>query len=79
MGHPDTWLSALAVCNTAHLPCLADADKRGYRAFYELALQLVRPGGLIAIDNVLWYGKVADPEVTRRGREEGGCIGVTRA
>ena len=41
----------------------ADADKRGYRAYYEELLKLVRPGGLIAIDNVLWYGKVADPAV----------------
>lgn len=40
-----------------------DADKRGYRDYYEVLLQLVRPGGLIAIDNVLWYGKVADRSV----------------
>ena len=41
----------------------ADADKRGYRAYYEALLPLMRPGGLICIDNVLWYGKVADPAV----------------
>lgn len=41
-----------------------DADKRGYPTYYEQALQLVRPGGLIAIDNVLWSGRVADPAVT---------------
>jgi caffeoyl-CoA O-methyltransferase len=40
-----------------------DADKTGYDAYYEACLQLLRPGGLIAIDNVLWYGKVADPSV----------------
>lgn len=40
-----------------------DADKRGYPTYYEQALQLVRPGGLIAIDNVLWSGRVADPTV----------------
>lgn len=40
-----------------------DADKRGYRAYYEQCLQLLRPGGVVAIDNVLWYGKVADDEV----------------
>jgi predicted O-methyltransferase YrrM len=28
-----------------------------------IPMQLVRPGGVIAIDNVLWYGKVADPDV----------------
>ncbi|MEM9042667.1 MAG: class I SAM-dependent methyltransferase [Actinomycetota bacterium] len=38
-----------------------DADKSGYDAYYERCLQLVRPGGLIAIDNVLWGGAVADP------------------
>ncbi|MFB8790107.1 MAG: class I SAM-dependent methyltransferase, partial [Potamolinea sp.] len=40
-----------------------DADKRNYPEYYERALQLVRIGGLIAIDNVLWSGKVADPQV----------------
>ena len=39
-----------------------DADKTGYDAYYEGCLKLVRPGGLIAIDNVLWSGAVADPE-----------------
>ena len=38
-----------------------DADKENYDAYYERCLQLVRPGGLIAIDNVLWSGQVADP------------------
>jgi predicted O-methyltransferase YrrM len=37
-----------------------DADKPGYDAYYESALRLVRPGGLIAIDNVLWGGRVID-------------------
>jgi predicted O-methyltransferase YrrM len=37
-----------------------DADKGNYDAYYERSLQLLRPGGLIAIDNVLWGGKVAD-------------------
>jgi caffeoyl-CoA O-methyltransferase len=40
-----------------------DADKTNYDPYYEQALQLVRPGGLIAIDNVLWSGQVADPRV----------------
>jgi caffeoyl-CoA O-methyltransferase len=39
-----------------------DADKRNYQGYYERSLQLVRPGGLIAIDNVLWSGRVADPQ-----------------
>ena len=38
-----------------------DADKRNYDNYYEQCLKLIRPGGLIAIDNVLWSGKVADP------------------
>lgn len=38
-----------------------DADKGNYQHYYDRALQLVRPGGLIAIDNVLWSGRVADP------------------
>lgn len=38
-----------------------DADKGGYDAYYEGALKLLRPGGMIGIDNVLWSGKVADP------------------
>jgi caffeoyl-CoA O-methyltransferase len=37
-----------------------DADKTNYDTYYEYALQLVRRGGLIAIDNVLWDGKVID-------------------
>jgi hypothetical protein len=40
-----------------------DADKRAYQQYYEVLLQLVRPGGLIVVDNVLFYGKTADPEV----------------
>jgi predicted O-methyltransferase YrrM len=40
-----------------------DADKPGYDGYYEACLHLVRPGGLILIDNVLWSGKVADPEI----------------
>ena len=38
-----------------------DADKSGYDAYYERCLTLVRAGGLIAIDNTLWSGKVAAP------------------
>jgi len=40
-----------------------DADKSNYDNYYERSLQLIRPGGLIAIDNVLWSGRVADPAV----------------
>jgi caffeoyl-CoA O-methyltransferase len=40
-----------------------DADKENYAAYYDKALELLRPGGIVAIDNVLWGGKVVDPEV----------------
>ena len=46
-----------------------DADKPGYDGYYEACLRVVRPGGLILIDNVLWSGRVADraddDEITR--------------
>jgi caffeoyl-CoA O-methyltransferase len=38
-----------------------DADKTGYEAYFEAGLDLLRPGGLILFDNVLWNGSVADP------------------
>jgi len=41
-----------------------DADKEGQLAHYEACLDLVHPGGLIAVDNTLWHGRVADPEDT---------------
>ena len=50
-----------------------DADKTNYLNYYELALQLLSPTGLIAIDNVFWEAKVIDPE------ETGGQTRVIRA
>lgn len=41
-----------------------DADKSNYDLYYERALKLLRKGGLLVFDNMLWYGKVADPSVT---------------
>lgn len=38
-----------------------DADKETYDLYYELCLTLIRRGGLIAVDNALWNGRVADP------------------
>lgn len=50
-----------------------DADKANYRGYYERCLRLVRRGGLVALDNTLWSGRVADPadatEDTRALRE----------
>ncbi len=39
-----------------------DADKRNYLNYYEKCLSVVRPGGLILLDNVLWKGKVVDQD-----------------
>jgi len=41
-----------------------DADKSNYDAYYERVLKLLRPGGLVALDNMLWSGLVADPRAT---------------
>ncbi|HRY24348.1 MAG: class I SAM-dependent methyltransferase [Geminicoccaceae bacterium] len=39
-----------------------DAEKKGYPQYYEAALGLLRAGGLVALDNMLWKGAVADPD-----------------
>jgi len=39
-----------------------DADKINYSNYYEDILPMIRPGGLIAVDNVLWSGRVLDPQ-----------------
>lgn len=41
-----------------------DADKSNYGEYYELCLALLRPGGLMVADNMLWSGRVADPSDT---------------
>lgn len=50
-----------------------DADKRSYLEYYELCMQLVRPGGIVLVDNTLFYGQVADPstdtKITKALRE----------
>ena len=40
-----------------------DADKENYANYYERCLKLVRRGGVIAADNTLWYGRVAEPAI----------------
>jgi caffeoyl-CoA O-methyltransferase len=40
-----------------------DADKQGYPVYYEEILKRLRPNGVILVDNVLWFGNVAKPEV----------------
>jgi predicted O-methyltransferase YrrM len=44
-----------------------DADKKSYPDYYERCLRLVRPGGLVALDNVLWGGEIAD--MTKQDRD----------
>jgi predicted O-methyltransferase YrrM len=44
-----------------------DADKSSYAVYYEQALRLLRPGGVVAFDNALWHDRVADP--TQRDHE----------
>jgi predicted O-methyltransferase YrrM len=46
-----------------------DAEKKRYPDYYEAALDLVKPGGLIALDNMLWKGAVADPDDHSRQTE----------
>lgn len=47
-----------------------DADKTGYWDYFDRSVQLVRPGGLIAIDNVLWSGRVADDSNHDEGTDD---------
>ncbi len=47
-----------------------DADKNNYAAYYDRCFQLVRQGGLILVDNVLWYGRVADPTMDQDQRTQ---------
>ncbi|TAJ89850.1 O-methyltransferase [Reyranella sp.] len=54
------WLLAQGLTGQLDLAFI-DADKENYDTYYERCLKLVRPGGLILADNVLWDGSVADP------------------
>lgn len=46
-----------------------DADKASYAGYYDLVFEKVRPGGLIIADNVLWSGKVVQPEAVNKDKE----------
>ena len=64
--------------DTAYDLVFVDADKEGYPAYVDEALRLLRPGGVLAIDNALWHDRVADParrdEVTTVIREVGRTV-----
>jgi len=57
---------------------LLDADKAEYQAYLEQALRLLRPGGMLAVDNALWHNRIADPaqrdEATTVIREMGKAV-----
>ena len=54
------WLLAQGLAGQLDLAFI-DADKENYDTYYERCLKLMRPGGVILVDNVLWGGSVADP------------------
>jgi caffeoyl-CoA O-methyltransferase len=60
LGPAAETLAALPAAPAFDLAFL-DADKGGYPAYYEAILPRLRPGGLLLVDNVLWFGRVADP------------------
>lgn len=62
-------LDRLAAEGAAFDMAYVDADKKLYDTYYERALALVRPGGVIALDNILWGGAVADPDDDERQTE----------
>ena len=55
-----------------------DADKQEYAGYFEQAMRLLRPGGVVAFDNALWHDRVADPtqrdEDTTSVRELGRAV-----
>ncbi len=59
------WLLAQGLAGQLDLAFI-DANKDDYDAYYERCLKLVRPGGLLLIDNVLWGGSVANLEIDDR-------------
>lgn len=58
---PETLRGLLATERGAFDLVFVDADKAAYDTYYESALALLRPGGVVAFDNVLWHGAVTRP------------------
>src|SRR5690606_27840151 len=55
-------LETIATLQTPFDFVFIDADKENYIRYWDAVMPLLRPGGLIAVDNVLWEGKVLDPQ-----------------
>lgn len=63
LGPASESLAALVEEERGHYDlAFIDADKEGYDGYYEACLKLLRSGGLVVVDNTLWYGRPADPE-----------------
>lgn len=62
-------LQTLAAFNNMIDLAFIDADKRNYLAYYEYLLAQLRPGGLILVDNVLWGGKLIDPQANEKNTQ----------
>lgn len=65
-GHKITVLEGAALASIERLTpsfdlVFIDADKPNYANYYEAVLPLIRPGGIILVDNVLWSGRVLEP------------------
>lgn len=64
LRHCDAFVELTALSLSAEPPefdvIFVDADKRRYPEYYELCLSLLAPAGLLILDNVLWYGNVAE-------------------
>lgn len=67
--HQGDALATLAALEGPYDLCFIDADKEGYVDYLERALELVRPGGTIVADNVIWSGRVADPSNDEPGTQ----------
>lgn len=66
--HNGAALDILPTLNGPYDIIFIDADKENYGAYYDMSLPLLRPGGILLIDNVLWSGKVTE-EASPNDRE----------
>lgn len=80
------WGEALNILNSFNIDkkqyfdlVFIDADKKNYLNYYKLALPLVKNGGYIAIDNMLWHGKVLNNEPTTQDKKTKTIVELTDA